>query len=164
MAEQNLLTEQDVLRQIGAQDFRSIKKEQLIEFVSSIPNMPKEVAIKCIEQFPEFRQSATEMIGQLSNMCESLIADNKDSRDKAIMSYQVILEEMRLYLEAHPRLRHKKRQEITDKMIEVADRIATINDKNMEHQKGLLRTVASVAAFALAVGGAILGVNFIKKS
>lgn len=164
MSEKTLLSEQDVLNKIGASDFRSVKKDQLIQFVSSLPEMDKEVAMKCIEQFPEFKQSATDMVNQLSEVCNSLLEDNKDSRNRAIQSYQVILEELHCCLEDGKNLSHKKKQEIIDKMIDVADKIDQINDKNMKHQNGLFRTIALVATTALAIGGTILGINISKKN
>jgi len=159
MIEANLLSEKDVLNRIGATDFRSIKKEQLIEFVSAIPYMPKEVAIKCIEQFPEFHKNATEMIRQLNVLCENLIADNKDSRDKAIHSYQLILESEIAYLEKKPYISHRKRKEIINQMVEIADKITEIHELNTKHQNTFIHSVVGVVALAIVVGGTVLGVK-----
>lgn len=164
MSNKRLETEQDVLDRIGAEDFRSIKKEQLIQFVSSLPEMDKEVAMACIAQFPEFRKSANDIIEQLSKTCDSLIADNKDSRDKAIQSYQLILVELQTYLESHKLLSHRKKKEIIDKMVEVADKINEINDKNIQHQNDFLKTIGGIAVAALAIAGAILGVNITNRN
>ena len=51
-----LLSADAVLERIGATSFRNISKDQLITFVSAIPEMDKEIAIKCIEQFPAFKE------------------------------------------------------------------------------------------------------------
>ena len=56
MRKNELMSENDVKSMLGISDFRSISKDQIIQFVSSIPDMDKEVAIKCIEQFPEFEK------------------------------------------------------------------------------------------------------------
>lgn len=164
MAKKTLLTEQDVLNKLGATNFRSVKKEQLVQFISSVPEMDKEVAIKCLDQFPEFRNSANDIIEHLSKTCDSLIADNKDSRDKAIESYQLILSELHLYLQNHRFLSHRKKQQIIDKMIDVAEKIDEINNKNMMHQNDFLKAMTFVATAALAIAGGILGVNIIKKN
>lgn len=49
---ENLLTEQEVKEKLGITDFRHLSKSQVIEFVSSIPNMQKDVAIACINANP----------------------------------------------------------------------------------------------------------------
>lgn len=43
------------LKALAIEDFRNISKDKIMEFVSAIPNMDKEVAIKIIEQFPLIR-------------------------------------------------------------------------------------------------------------
>ena len=49
-----LMTEKDVLAKLGVKDFRSISKENIINFASMLQEMEPEVAIKALEQVPEF--------------------------------------------------------------------------------------------------------------
>ena len=51
MAQQLVSTEQ-VKQALGIESFRNLSKDKIIEFVSLIPNMDKEVSISIINQFP----------------------------------------------------------------------------------------------------------------
>ena len=57
-----MATENDVKKALAIDSFRNISKDKIMEFVSAIPNMDKEVAIKIIEQFPSYSESANNMI------------------------------------------------------------------------------------------------------
>lgn len=162
MSEYKLSTEREVLDKIGAKDFRSISKNQIMEFASQLPYMDKEVAIKCIDQFPEFRKNVNDVIEQLNHTCDSIIADNKDSRDKAIESYQIILNELSNELKTRKFMTFKHRREITNKMVEIADKINEIHIKDQQQNFDILKIFGAIAGVALMIGGAILGVN-IKK-
>ena len=154
-------TEAEVLDRIGASDFRSIKKDQLISFVSSIPDMDKEVAIKCIDQFPEFKSQSIEIIEQLNIACDKLLESHKIGRKQAIESYQQILDDLSKQLNK-PFITPWQKRAIIDKMIEVADKIANIHENSNNFLKEILRTVGVVSATALAAGAAILGVKIYK--
>lgn len=164
MANKYLDTEQKVLDVLGAKDFRSITKDQLVAFASHMPDIPKEVAVKCIEQFPEFRSCANDVLGQLVSVCDNILKDNKHSRDQVFESYKIALEADRKYLEKHRFIRSKRRQEIVDQMIEIADKMAEVNRDNMKHHRNILGVIATVGTVALAIGGALLGVKInVKK-
>ena len=49
-----LTTEEQVKAAIGISDWRHLSKDKLMNFVSVLPNVDSEVAIRIIEQFPEF--------------------------------------------------------------------------------------------------------------
>ena len=57
-----LLTADQVKQYLNITDFRHLSKDKLIEFVSAIPEMDKDVAIRIIEQFPEFTRCATSLV------------------------------------------------------------------------------------------------------
>lgn len=49
-----LMAEKDMLAKLGVKDFRSISKENIINFASMLQEMEPEVAMKALEQVPEF--------------------------------------------------------------------------------------------------------------
>ena len=89
-----LLSEQEVKERLGIQDFRSIPKAKLIEFVSSIPSMEIEVAIKCIEHFPRFADYSKEMVGQLKDVSKHILDSGDKSRKDAVDAYCKILDDL----------------------------------------------------------------------
>jgi len=153
-----LLSETDVLNKIGATDFRSINKNQLIEFVTSIPEMDKEVAIKCIEQFPEFKEQSNTIIKELYKQYESVTDSHKTGRAKAMNAYQSILDDLSNELEKSEITKEEK-QELITTMIEVADRIAELQRDSDYFLEKVLHWGSGVAMFGIAAGAAILGVK-----
>lgn len=157
-----LTSAEEVLQKIGASDFRSISKDQLISFVSSIPDMDKETAIKCIEQFPEFSKQANDMIGQLYGFCDHLLEDHKTSKKSAVEAYRKILDDLSEMLK-RPDLTLEQQNQISDKMIDVADRIAEVSRENDTFLGNLAKLAGTVAAFVISIGGTILGVKYLDR-
>ena len=154
----NLLSESEVLNKIGATDFRSINKKQLVEFISSIPDMDKEVAMKCIDQFPEFQQQATTIVKELYKMCESIDETHKAGQIKAMDAYQSILDSLSRELDK-PEISYEQKQELISTMVDVADKIAELQREGDNFLEKVLQIAGLVATFAIGVGGAILGVK-----
>lgn len=155
-----LMTEEDVKRQLGIDSFAHIKKSQLIEFVSALPNMDKDVAIKCVEQFPHFKDYSTSIVDRFYKLCESAIERDGQA---AVDAYRVILDELSAMLKK-PFLRKSERHYIIEKMIEVGERIGDIQEKKRGFSKSIVQTAGAIAGVGLAIGGAILGVKLGRKS
>ena len=160
--EKTLDTEQSVLNRIGAKNFRSISKEQIISFVTAIPEMDKEVAIKCVEQFPKFADSAVQMIQQLNNACDAIVQENGKKVDKTIDSYRLVLDTLSEQLK-EPKIRKKEKEKIIDSMIDVADKIADVNRENQSFLKHVLSTIAAAVGGVATLSAALLGVKFLKR-
>ena len=56
------LTEKQVLKQLDIKDFQCLSKDKVIKMASIIDKMEPEVAKKALEQFPEFANTAKEML------------------------------------------------------------------------------------------------------
>ena len=95
----HLLTEDDVKKALDISDFRSISKDKIMQFVSMIPNIDKEVAIKIVDQFPNYSTMATSMVNKMLDLCNNVIAENKVTEKEAINSYKTILETIKKELE-----------------------------------------------------------------
>lgn len=153
-----LLSREDVLERIGATDFRSIKQDQLIRFVSSIPEMDKELAIKCIEQFPEFNNHSKEIITQLTALCDNILKEQKDSHNDVIVSYKLILDDLHKMLD-QPDISQSERELIIEKMVYVADKISDEHHTNSQFLQNVIRIAGGVGALSITLGAAILGVK-----
>ena len=155
----NLLSEEDVKKQLGITDFRSLKKDKIIEFVSMIPNMDKEVAKACIAQFGNFKEYSNTIVGNLYDLLNNAI---KDDCNGAIHGYQSILDSLQGIL-AKNEISEEERHYIIDKMVEVAGHIKEIELEKQSFKEKVLKIGGVVAAFAISIGGAILGVKSIGK-
>lgn len=157
-----LKTETDVLEAIGASNFRSIKKDNIISFVSNLSRIDKEVAISCIQQFPSFAESSTEIINQLKDVCNTMFDTVRIEDQEAIRSYQGVLDDLH-YLLSKEDLSEDLHLYIIEKEIEVGDRIAEVVKRNKDFLKEIWQTIAGIAVGALAIAGGILGISLRKR-
>lgn len=153
-----LVNEEDVKNALKIDSFRNLSKSKIMEFVSLIPNMDKEVAIKIIEQYPTFARMSEVMVEQLSKMCDAALQKNEESQKLTIQAYQKIIDELSLQLQ-RGEISKEEKEELIRRMIELADRIS---DKDTENKTFIDKMVKYKAAFAVGVvllGAAILGVS-----
>ena len=154
-----LTTEQDVLDALGAKDFRSISKQQLMSFTSQLHMMDPEVAKAAIAQFPEFKDASLQIVTQLHDLCEKAIVTDNNA---AIEAYQKILDNLETELHK-PFLSKKRKDEIVEQMIAVSQNIEGIEDKKLAHKKGVIGIFAGAGAAIAAILAAAIGVNVHKE-
>lgn len=155
---QNLVSEEQVKDALQISKFSELSKDKIMEFVSLIPNMDKEVAIAIINQFPAYADSANNMVAQLNDMCDNVIKDNNSSQKDAVEAYKVILQDLSELLKKED-ISKEERDEITEKMILVADKISAKDTENKDFLNGIIKYGVPIVGGALLLGAAILGVN-----
>lgn len=89
-----MVTEDEVKKAMAIDSFRNMTKDKMMEFVSAIPSMDKDVAIKIIEQFPAYTQLANNIITQLNVMCSNAMKEQGESQKESIEAYQKILDDL----------------------------------------------------------------------
>ena len=152
----NYMSEEEVKQALNITDFRSLSKEKIMEFVSIIPKVDKEVAMSIINQFPNYSDMAKEMVRGMLNLCNNALQDASVGRKDVIESYKIVLETLRGELE-DGKLTPEERKRITDDMISVAEKIDNVNDKHHIFVKDIITKVGGTVAGVLLVGVAILG-------
>lgn len=55
-----------------------------MNFISILPDVDNEVAIKIIEQFPEFSKSSVEMVNIMRDACNIALEDDKLSTTQSV--------------------------------------------------------------------------------
>lgn len=153
-----MATENEVKKALAIDSFRNMSKEKIMEFVSAIPNMDKDVAIKIIEQFPAYTESANNMLAQLNVMCSNAMKENGESQKEAIEAYKKILDDLGELLKKEA-ITVEARMKITEQMITVADRISAKDTENKDFLNGIIKYGVPIIGGALVLGAAILGVN-----
>ena len=151
-------SEEQVKDALQINSFREISKAKLMEFVSLIPNMDKDVALAIIGQFPAYSDCAKVMVGELKSMCSNVLTDNSDSRGAYVAAYNGILDSLQKELNRE-NLSAEDRAYITEKMILVADKLAVKDTENKQFLAGLFKYGTCFMGVVLVVGGTILGVN-----
>lgn len=158
----NILTEEEVKKELGIVDFRTITKDKIMQFVSLMPKLDKELAIKIIEQFPSYATMATSMVTNLIDMCNNALSNSKITEKEAIEAYKYVLETIRMELEDEE-VTPEEKAKYNNQMIEVADKISEIDVRNKKWLENVVKYGTSAACVTLAVGAAILGVNSKKN-
>lgn len=153
-----MVTENEVKEALAIESFRNMTKDKIMEFVSAIPNMDKEVAIKIIEQFPAYTEYANNMLAQLNTMCNNAMKENGESQKEVIRAYTKILDDLGEILKKET-ITAEERAHITEQMITVADRISAKDTENKEFLNGIIKYGVPIIGGALVLGAAILGVN-----
>ena len=156
------LSENDIKRKLKVRDLGQLSKDKTAQLVTLLPEMEPEVAIKMIEQFPEFSKLATSMVGYLKETVSQVLAENRDSTKHAFRAYQLLLNDLSEQLKK-PLISTKEKHFITEKMLEVADRIAALDAENKNFLQKLAVGFGTVALAVVAIAGAVIGVNINKK-
>lgn len=153
-----LMSEEEVKNALDITDFRSLSKEKVIEFVSIIPKVDKEVAMSIINQIPNYLEMAKEMVNGMIHLCDESLQDAKSGKKDVIETYRVVLETLKERLKDET-LTVSEKNKITDDMIAVAEKIDIVNDKHNAHIKDVLvgtgKAVLGVAVICVAIFGGI---------
>lgn len=151
-------TEEDLKNSMGIDSWRNLSKDKFITFVSDLPEMSKDLAIKVVEQFPDFKGLVLDSLSRVQDQATHAVDANWKSQKKvhkAFAEYRAVL------------TRELDRDNLTSE-----DRFAilelfkkAVDDeslKDTEHKAFVQRTVAIVGTAALivvAAGAAVLGVK-----
>lgn len=155
---QYLVSEEQVKKALKIDSFRSIPKAKIMDFVSLIPNMDKEVAIAIINQFPTYAETAGNMITQLNLMCDNILKVVIVVTKKPINAYKKILDDLGEILKRE-NITEVERERITKNMIDIADRIAAKDTEEKKFLEKIYKYGVSVIGGTLILGAVILGVN-----
>lgn len=157
-----LVSVDEVKNALKIDSFRNLSKDKIMEFVSLIPNMDKEVAIKIIEQYPAFAKLSEAMVAQLNKMCDTALEKNEESQRLTIQAYKQILDELSNQLHMED-ISKEEREKITKQMIEIADKISVKDTENKAFIDKMVKYSTGFAIGVVALGAAILGVNIKGK-
>lgn len=159
----HLLSAEEVKEVFNVTDLRNIGKDKLIEFVSAIPYMDKEVAIKAIEQFPAFSNYAQVMVSHLKDLSNSIMTENDKSNQAVMEGYMVTLHTLES-LAKQEGTSPEDRRYFAELMVDVTDRMAKHDQCNKEFLKTIGKHAVTVIIVLGVIGGALLGANLKGKS
>ena len=157
-----IVSVEEVKNALKIDSFRNLSKDKIMEFVSLIPNMDKEVAINIIEQYPAFAKLSESMVAQLNKMCDTALEKNEESQRSTIQAYKQILGELSNQLHMED-ISKEEREKITKQMIEIADKISVKDTENKAFIDKVVKYSTGLAIGALFLGVAILGVKIKGK-
>lgn len=154
----NYVTEEQVKKALNIESFRNLSKDKIMEFVSLLPNMDKEVAMAVINQFPAYADNAKVMVNCLKDMCRDIIEKNDSSMNTVAAAYNIILDDLSTLL-LREDISTEERTYITEKMIEIADKLAAKDTENKDFLAAMNQRQTLFCFCAIVFAAAILGVS-----
>jgi len=154
------LNEEQIKKKLGIDSWRNLSKDKVIKFAAMMPEMDKEVAIKIIEQFPEFRKFASDIVDTLEEEYKSTIKANTDSQEEVYNAFRETREILKDELRRSD-LTPEERTNIINMIMKLVDMASEKDSENKEFLKDLIKTGAVGAGIVLSaaiifVGGKIL--------
>lgn len=156
------VSEEAVKKALAINSFREVSKEKIVDFISMIPNMDKDVAISIINQFPVYTDFANNVIATLKEMCDNIITSGDISQREIMAMYRQALDAFEKNLN-NDDCTPEERQEIRQVMLLIVEQASK---KDSEHKQWLIDLAKGIAPAIgiFVVGGlAILGVNIKGK-
>ncbi|MFE4051091.1 hypothetical protein [Streptomyces sp. YIM B13518] len=148
--------EDQIKQALGIDSWRNLSKEKMVRFVAMMPDMDTEVALKIVEQFPEFKDFALNVMDVINKSHESTLSANKESQEYVHLAFQDLRETLKRELD-RGELTWEQRREILEKMQEAVREEAQKDSENKHFLDGALKKVVMVGGAALALGVAFVG-------
>lgn len=153
-----LVTEEEVKKALDIDSFRNMSKSKIMDFISLIPNMDKDIALAAINQFPAYVDMTGNMVKELIGLCDSALKEAGVSHKESIEAYKLILNTIKDDLE-RDNITPEEKKDDYEKMIQVADKIANKDKEFKEYMKDVLKYGVTFMGGTLIIGACILGIN-----
>ena len=151
-----ILDENQVKEKLGITEWRQLSKDKMMNFFEILPDVDNEVAIRIIEQLPDFSEKTAQIIDAMKEMYRQALADNKEATTESVKAYESVLDAIKVEMEKGGLTAEEKRY-FAEKMIEIANKIS---EKDSENKNFLLKMLGGAGAFFLAV--LWLGIELLK--
>lgn len=153
-----LMTEEKVLKKLGIDDFRHITKNKVIQMASMLDRVDPEVAKKAIEQFPDFSNTAKEILKEYKESLDKSLELNADSVKSYYDACNSIISSLQKEVENED-LSFEEKKYFFDQMIEVSKMMGEKDSENKKFIAGCVTLGAVVVTGVVAILGSALGGN-----
>ncbi len=147
------LSEEKVLKKLGIPDFRHMTKDKVVQFASMLHKMDPAVAMKIIDQFPQYRQLASEMVDFYQEVAKNILMANASSMQPFYDACSSILSTLQKELEDND-ITADERTIINKQMIEVAHMIGEKDTENKHFIASLVKWLG--IGLGTIIGGAFV--------
>ena len=142
-------SEAEVKKALGIESWRNLSKDKVFQFAAMMPEMDTEVALKIIEQLPEYRKLLTDGLTLLKEEHESTLKFNSQSQDNVHRGWREIREALKGKLDQDG-LDWEQAKFVIEQMMETGRQESAKDTENKQFLDGLF-TKAAVTAGAAAV-------------
>ena len=150
----NIITEEAAKEILGIDTFRELSKDKFMSFVSLLPNMDPEVAKEVVAQVPGYLSMIKEQTANYREVVEKGLAQNEKNMENYYQNCNVILASYQKLLDRDD-LEFDEIKYISEKMLEVEDRMAAVNTEDKQYYIKVFTVIGSVL-LGLGLGAAAL--------
>lgn len=151
-----LKSEEDIKKALDIESWRNLSKDKLLAFVAEMPHMDREVALKVIDQFPNFKSLAGETMTSFGERFDSAQKFNWKSQKKVHQAFESYRQSLDRELE-RPHLSSEDRFRILEMIRETAEREHAKDSENKAFTLKLVSVAATVGVAVLGAAVAALG-------
>jgi hypothetical protein len=145
-----LASEDDVKKKLGIDSWRNLSKDKFLNFVAEMPQMNKEVALKAIAQFPNFKSLVDETLNSVEQNSANAQKYSWKSQKKVHGAYKSYRKTLDRELDRE-NLSTEDRFRILEMLREAVN---MESEKDSEHKAFQLKLVTIVATVGIAAVGA----------
>ena len=152
------MTEIKVLKKLGIDDFRHITKNKVIKMASMLDKVDPEGAKKAIEQFPDFSNTAKEILNEYKVSLDKAMESNADSVKSYYGACASIIESLQKEVE-NENLSFEEKKYFFDEMLEVSKMMGEKDSENKKFLAGCVALGSAAVVGVIAILGSALGGN-----
>ena len=154
--------EQEILKKLNIDNFRQLKKENFIELTSMLDKIDPEVAMKIIEQYPEFAKTSLEVVREYQIVVDKALDSNKVTQKAVLEACQRKLAILEKMLEKESLTLDDQKFYLSewDKIIKD---LSSLDEKNKKWLGDLLATLGKFSLGVLSLGIVALSGNKLLK-
>lgn len=147
-----LLSEKAVLDALDIPDFRHMTKDKVMSFASMLHDMEPEVAIKALEQFPEFAKTISQLATETKAIIDQGFIGYSESAQACSEILQSIIDSLSTQLDRDD-ISFEERKYYIDRMFEAAK---LQSEKDSENKAFIMKVFGIAGGAALFLGGVAL--------
>lgn len=140
------IDEQRALEKLNIGSFREVTKDKLVELMSMIPDMSPELAMKALEQIPNFTTNTVTILGELKEALTTTFNSEDKALETATQSRLAAIESLTKLLESDS-LSFKQKMAVVEQINILCDKNSQDYEK---HQRFLFEGYRSLAYIGAA--------------
>lgn len=154
--------ENEIKKALEIESWRNLSKDKMIKFAAMMPDMDEEVAMKLIEQFPEFARFANEAIDTMEKEYNTTLNANKESQENVHRAFQEIREILKGELK-QDELSFEEKKYIMDLIFETGRMEFEKDTENKSWLNGVFKNALVGVAGGVAMAVVFVGGKFILE-
>lgn len=149
-------SEDELKKALEVSSWRNLSRDKMIRFAAMMPDMDRELALKIVGQFPEFKRFALDALNVIEKGHESALAHNQRSQEIFYQGNREIRAILERQLEKDV-LTWEQKKFIIEQIMETGKREFEKDSENKRFLDAMFGKLAAAGAAAVVLGVAVLG-------